>query len=333
MATTMENLATNGAPVTAPPPSPNITAKTLCLHLHFGFLGNSRRLASSKIVEKDAEDLLQSQSDLEAAPVVIDADKEVIRVTKKLFVSKPLTNIQRADSQMKNQVREVALASPFRSGFYLIPYAKVEEVTDWLVEYGPKRAELVKKFLAVYEEEKKASMDRLRGCGSTFDYPTAASVENQFAFEFHWVSFETPTKLREIKKEIFKMEAEKAANDIKTVTEEIIQMKRAQLLNLTNHLIERLTPDETGKPKRLHASAVTNVSEFLDSFDVMNVADDKELAKIAGDMKKLLAGVDPKTLKKDQDLKDMMKADFEKIKTQLDLLVVEGNTRAISLED
>ena len=70
------------------------------------------------------------------------------------------------------------------------------------------------------------------------------------------MTFDTPRRLKAISAEIFKQEAEKARAKLESVAGECQQAMRAGLLDLVEHLAERLTPGEDGKPKRLHETTV-----------------------------------------------------------------------------
>jgi hypothetical protein len=59
------------------------------------------------------------------------------------------------------------------------------------------------------------------------------------------------------------------------VASEVQQVMRAAMS--VQHLASRLTDGPDGKPVRLHKTAVTNLLEFLDTFDFRTVTHDQQL--------------------------------------------------------
>jgi hypothetical protein len=295
------------------PPNVSVMDKTVCISITFGCLGNTRKVSTSQ--------------------VEVDADKDFIHVSKSLIESKELGAIKSHDGHTMSWLKTIRLPSLFRTGVYLIPIPAIERVQAFLTNSQSKRTELVQAFLAVYEAQKADAEERLKGLYNPADYPSLARVEATFTFEWAWVSFATPGRLKEISADFFKAEQDKAAKQWTAATEEITLLLRSTASELVDHLVEVLTPGEDGKPKRFHATTVTKLNEFLENFSIRNVTDDKVLASIVDSAQKLLNGVDVKDLRENEAVRDGVHKSFELVKTCLDSLVTEGGSRKIQFED
>ena len=319
--------ATIPAPAIAPAPS-NLTDKTVCVNVSFGFLGNSKKVPATDIQERDDE----PEKGFEC-PVEVDADKTMVRVTKKLLESKELSAIHKVDSGLKGWLREHCLPSLFRGGIYLVPIALIQKVEAQLSAAAPKRAELVEAFLTVYEACRADAKERLKDLFDPKDYPAIEFVRAKFSFEWQYVTFSTPGKLKEISAEFFQQEQQKAEAHWKQATEEITLLLRGGMKDLVDHLLDRLTPGDNGKPKRLNKAAVENINEWLANFSLRNVTDDAALSKLVEEAKLLVAGADVKELRKNEAARDGLRKQFTAVKQQLDLLVEEAGSRKIVFED
>ncbi|MDE3220883.1 MAG: hypothetical protein KGO23_16100, partial [Nitrospirota bacterium] len=98
---------------------------------------------------------------------------------------------------------------------------------------------------------------------------------------------------------------------------------------LVTHLLDRLSGQEDGKPKKLMPSAINNLLGFLNEFDGQNVSKDSELEKLVAQLKNTLDGVTPKSLKKDSNYRSIVTTSLQSVKAQLDTLMVDRPTRRI----
>ena len=73
--------------------------------------------------------------------------------------------------------------------------------------------------------------------------------------------------------------------------------------------------------------------EFVDSFSKQNVANDEQLQDLVGQVRGILKGQDVASLRKDQDLRELVKERMESAKVILDTLVEDAPSRQIVLRD
>lgn len=298
-----------------PPPLPtlNITDKTCCVSISFGCVGNSRKVSTSQ--------------------VEVDTDKSLLAVSKKLLDSAELTAISKHDADTRSAVMAVSLPSLFKTGVYLVPIPAIEKVQQLLTDAQVKRLALIDVFMKAYKERKGQAEVRLKALFNPQDYPSPARVRAAFEFDWQWVSFSTPGKLKEISSEFFKQEQEKAAAHWQQATNEITLLLRTGLKDLVDHMVDRLTPSDDGKTKKFHSSTIENIKEFLANFSIRNVTDDSQLEMIVKSAQSLLSGIDAKTIRTNEAVRDSTKHGFELVKQCLDGLVIDAGSRKIILDD
>lgn len=278
-------------------PARDLSQTAVCLRVHLGALGNSRKVSSER--------------------VIVDADKQLIRVSKKLLDADELKNISRLDRELRSYLAGICL--PYEVGIHLLPFSFIETVDAKLQEMQQRRAGLVETFLCAYPDLCRQVALRLRKLYRPADYPPADYVQSKFTFSWHYLSFGAPGQLEEISRRIFLSEREKAAQAFV----DIQQALRTALAEMVEHLRERLTVNEDGKPKRLREPAVQKLKEFLGTFDLRNVTDDQALADQVQKARELLNGVDTEVIRNTETLRERIRAGMSEVGAQLDAMIID----------
>ncbi len=288
------------APILNVQSSDNELAKqTVFIKLHLGLLGNSRKVSSSR--------------------VEVDADKALIRVSKTLLDSPELQAIRTLDGDIRHFLYDMCL--PFEVGIHLLPLGLVETVDERLHEFKDKRGELVESFLSAYPRLCQEAAGRLRTLYNPTDYPPVDEVRSRFTFSWQYVSYGVPEQLREISAQFFQEEREKAVVAMSEARTEIQQVMRASLLEMVNHLRDRLGDLPDGKPQRLRESTLQKLRDFLGTFDLRNVVDDQELKEQVQKARELLEGVSTDALRNMPLVRAWVRDGMAQVAAQMDVLV------------
>lgn len=289
-----------GIPVTVSDAS-TLSDKTVFLKVRFGSLGNSRKVAG-----KDA--VLDT-----------DADKDLLKVSKTLLDSSELEAIKKADGKMRQFLYNTCL--PFDLGTQLLPVGLIETVQAKLTEFKAERESLVSGFVSAYPTLCDSASKRLGSLYNSFEYPGADTIRAKFIFDWQYVSFGVPGQLKGISAGLFKAEQEKAAETMKAAAEEITLLMRQTLYEMVSHLQDKLTPGSDGKTKILRETAVTHLQEFLNTFELRNVTDDKELSAIVQKTKALIHGTSAENLRNSEVFRDKIRAGMSGIADSLSGMV------------
>jgi len=272
---------------------------------------------------------------VDSARVNVDADKRRIKATKILLDCAELADITSLDGEVDDYMSREAVPAPFfRSGaVYAIPLAKVPRVEARLRDFATLRRTLVDRFRNAYPDRVRESDPALGEVFNLRDYPSVEDVAALFSFTWEYVEFGVPGNLRRVDEALFEDAVRKAEESVNQVRDEVAQVLRAQLLALVEHVQERLSGSEDGKPKAFRDSLVSNLGEFLDGFTLRNLTNDRQCETLVERLRKLLKGVDADALRSSDVVRSRVVAGIDKVKAKLDTLVVDRGSRDISFED
>lgn len=292
----------------------DILDKAMCLSLELGRLGVKRKISTSSINLDEG------------------VNEDLIHVSKDILDADSLKAITKLDGEIRTYINRKCLPSLFRSGIYLLPVDFLEQVYQRLEEFKEKREMLVATFVNEYEKLVEEAQTKLGKYFDPMNYPSLAKVRASFSMDVRLLSFSTPTKLQKINPAIFQREMEKAKESIAMATEELRTMWKASFQDLLNHMLDRLSVGENGKQKIFHASSLDKINDFLESFQTKNIVNDTELQELVGQAKQIMEGVSPEVLRKNDQVRDKVKEDFNQIKSKLDQFLVAKPKRVIKFE-
>jgi hypothetical protein len=86
-------------------------------------------------------------------------------------------------------------------------------------------------------------------------------------------------------------------------------------------MVTALTPSPDGKYKKFFESTLTNMKEFLCTFQDRNIIDDTELDGLVSKAKSILAGADVTKLRDGDSFKQMIANQMKEVKETLGTLV------------
>jgi hypothetical protein len=281
-----------------------------------GFVVESRRLGTRRKVN--------------SADIGTDADKSMLHVSKSILDSPELKAVEKIDGTIRRYLAEQCLPSNFRSGVYLLPINLVEDVDAKFIEFQAQRDTLVDAFVESYGKRRDEAESRLGSLFKAKDYPESDRIKGTFRLDGQYVTFDTPSSLKNIKAEIFKREREKADAQWTDALEQCRVLLRATMSELVGHIGERLTPKEDGKAKSFHGSMLSKLDKFMTSFADRNIADDEELAELVKEAKVVMTGVDVNALRKEEGLREALRGQMDQLKGKIDSMVIDKPSRAFS---
>lgn len=295
--------------------TPELSESTVILNLELGKITNRRRI----------------KSDHEA--ITTEIDRSMLHVGIDLFDAPELRACQNFQAQLKAKIKGYTVPSFFRGGMYLVKLEAVETVNRLIEEAKVEFVPLVEAFANVVEVRRDEAKLRLKGAFNPALYPTKEQIIGVYSIEHRWLTLATPSSLKKISIAFFEHERKKAEESLKTATEGITAMLAAEAKDLTEHLIERLTPDEEGKPKQIRKSVVGNISEFLATFNLRNIGTSEELNAQIDKIQKLITGVDTVDLRMNETLRTSVAEGFKDVAQALDKLIVEKPKRFMAGEE
>ena len=283
----------------------SLSSTTMFMRVRFSTLGNSKKIQGS------------------ASILNTDADTDKLGVSATLLDSPELVAIRQADTSLRKWLKNTCLPS-FDAGFMIVPNKLFKVTRAKLNDFKNNvRPALVEDFIKAYPELVKKSKAALGSLSEDDYYLSVDEARKAFDFEWYAVDFGVPGKLKKIDAEAYAEELEKAEAQIKNAAVEVTAVMRQACFELVNHLKERLEPGKEGKPKILKESAINNLKEFLNNFDLRNVTNDKALAGEVAKIKSLLNGTDAVSLRTSDEFRSKILKGMENVAGTLGTMVEE----------
>lgn len=284
----------------------SLVSKTVFLRVRYGSIGNSRKVSGAQVL-------------------TTDADVSLLRVSKTLLESPELEAIRKHDSQLRKWLGNTCL--PYDIGIQLLPVGLIQQAELKLTEHKHERDILIDAFVTAYPKIKIESQKQLGTLYVESEYPTVEEVKAKFRFDWQYITFGIPGQLQKINPELYKQEQDKAAAQLQEAAHEVVAVMRGTLYEMVNHLKDRLTPGADGKAKILKEPAINKLKEFLNTFDLRNVTDDKELAIEVQKVRSLLGGTTAAALRSSDEWREKIRKGMENVTESLGTMVEEKTGR------
>jgi uncharacterized phage infection (PIP) family protein YhgE len=294
--------------------NPTVAEQTVVLSLELGKVTNRRKINSN------------------TEAVETEIDRKMLHLSIDLFDAPEQRQCQKFLTALKAKINLYTVPSFFRGGMYLVKVEAVEHV-DILIEKAIEDFKpIVQAFADVIEQRRDESRARLKEAFDIKHYPSREQVMAGYSIDKRWMTLSTPQSLKQISASFFEREKSKAEAAIGAAYEEINKLLAAEAKELADHLIDRLTPGADGKPKVFRNSTVSNISEYLATFNLRNLGNSDDLNTQITKMRQLLQGVSPDSLRTNDTLKDSVTKSFKQVAEELDKLIIAAPTRMIDFQ-
>jgi len=295
-----------------------LTEPIVFIRLAFGLPGRTRQLTRGA----------------EAAADECGARRERINAVAKLFSSEAFSAIVTADNAAKSALLKLAIQIPtdFR-GAYILPRALLDRAEGLLNGARAERDSLVAKFIGggFYDIERDRAQRELGQAFNPADYPPADKLAEQFSMAWRYFALDVP---EDLPAEVRERETAKLQAEINQVAQDCRQALREGLAELVGHLVDRLTPAPDGRKKKLAATTVEGLREFLDTLSARDITGDSDIRRIGEQARAVLAGISVDDLRDSRGAADRIRAGLSEVGKQIGALVkTEGARRFDFSED
>jgi hypothetical protein len=221
-----------------------------------------------------------------------------------------------------------SLTLPFpEPGLRLIRQDSISAFDAKMESFRGELAEAVKTLNRQYSSLKAAAAERLGSLFNEGDYPS--SLDGLFAIEWDFPSVEPPDYLRELKPELYEQECQRVTARFEEAVQLAEEAFTVELSKLISHLTERLTGQDDAKPKVFRDSVVTNLTEFFERFQHLNVRSNEQLDELVERAKQIVGGREPQQLRDDEGLRNSISRQLSSVQSTLDGLLVDRPRRNI----
>jgi len=207
-------------------------------------------------------------------------------------------------------------------GYRLLPAHFYFELTTKMREFEQAFARQVEEFLAVYPSYIEQVRPELNGLFREEDYPSTDKLRNKFGVKLEVLPIPSGNDFRVTLSEEEQAIDENVRQSLQKGTEDLW----TRLKGVVAHMVERLNEPES----RFHASLVTNIGELVDLLPRLNVNQDEELNRFAGEIRDRLCGFTARDLKKNDILRAATANDAVQILAEIDGVMRERGQSAES---
>jgi hypothetical protein len=166
--------------------------------------------------------------------------------------------------------------------------------------------------------------------GDLFDASDySVSLSDEFELTWDYPATEPPDYLQSVAPEVYEAECRR----VRERFDEAVQIAEStfaeELSQLVSHLASRLSGDDDGKPKIFRDTAITNLREFFDRFEKLNINSDEQLEQLVARARGLLGGVRPEELREQESLRQRIASGLVRVEASLDGYLAERPRRNI----
>lgn len=294
-------------------PAARLRTEMLAMRLSFNWFGTRKSLSPAQ--KAIAAESFGAEGDY------LSAGKKLINTKDERF--KAVSSVRsRAVACFKGQ------SLPFpEPGVRLLRHDDLGSVTVQLTTLKQELDEAVTRLNEHYEELKSAARRRLGDLYCEGDYPE--TLAGLFDVTWDFPSVEPPPYLQQLSPELYRQECRR----VQARFDEAVGLAEAafldELAKLVDHLAERLSGQQDGRPKVFRDSAVTNLTEFFERFRSLNVNSNAELDELVERANRLMQGVEPQDLRDSGDLREHVTSQLAGLQSSLDGLLVDRPRRNI----
>lgn len=264
-----------------------------------------------------------------------ETDRRVLAIQKVLLVAPELEAIEHIDGQVRTYLGRASLPDDIlRRGWYLLATEMVEAVDARLAEYQMERQEKVALLKENYWNRIKEAEPRLKGMFNYSDYPDVEELDSAFSMEIDYrATIAVPDTLKGVGNGlIWQRQGKKMADQCQKIVADVEQGLIAYLEGFVSHLAARLGTQPDGKLMVFKDSSIERFREFVQNLPSMNITDNVLLNELGQQAQQLLEGLSPKLLRKNRTARDLVKNELEKLKEQVDPLIVPAKGRKFALK-
>ena len=169
--------------------------------------------------------------------------------------------------------------------------------------------------------------ERLGNLFDAGDY--APNLSDLFGLERDYPSCEPPSYLRSLSPQLYEAECQRMQSRFNDAVQMAEQAFADELSQLVSHLAERLSGDDDGSPKVFRDSAVTNLTEFFERFQRLNIRSDEQLDQLVEEARGVVGGLGPQDLRDQPAFRQHVANELTRVEASLEGWMVNRPRRNI----
>jgi len=263
----------------------------------------------------------QAADQFDAAAKFLSATKKLLDTEHPLFRS-----VTAVRGKVLQHWKDLTLPYP-EPGLRLIRQQDVGEFDRSMQRFRAELASAVTELDDAFLDLRSVARERLGQLFNASDYPV--SLKGEFAVTWEFPAVEPPNYLQQLNPALYEQQCQRVQSRFDEAVQLAEQAFLEELSKLVEHLSERLTGAEDGKPKVFRDSAVENLTEFFDRFRRLNIRSNEQLDTLVGDAQRILRGVGPQELRDRSSVRGRVASQLATVQASLDGVMVDRPRRSI----
>ncbi len=269
-----------------------------------------------------------SQDQNRQAAGTFAADTKSVSTSKKLFdTSHPAF---RAATAVKSQASDYwkSMTLPYvEPGMRLIRRRDVASFDVHMTSVRAELAEAVEQIEQAYDEMVERARVRLGDLFDPADY--SGNLREMFAIEWDYPSCDPPEYLLRVSPRLYYSECARVQKRFDEAVQVAEQAFADELSKLVGHLAERLAGESDGTPKVFRDSAVTNLLEFFERFQRLNIRSNEDLDRLVADARRIVRSVAPQDLRDRPNVREHVADQLSQVEASLGAWMTDRPRRSI----
>jgi len=269
-----------------------------------------------------------SQDQTRLAAGTFDADIKSVSATKKLFdTSHPA---MRAATAVRTQAVDYwkSQTLPYiEPGVRLLRRRDVAAFDDHMTSVSADLKNVIKDLEDHYGELISQARERLGNLFDPSDY--AASLDDLFAIQWEYPACDPPEYLLRLSPSLYYNECARVQTRFDEAVRLAEQAFATELGQLVSHLAERLSGGDGGSGRIFRDTAVTNLLDFFDRFQRLNIRSDEQLDRLVADARRVISGVRPQDLRDHAAMRQQVASELVRVEASLDGWMTDRPRRSI----
>ncbi len=269
-----------------------------------------------------------SQDQNRQAAGTFSADTKSLSTSKKLFDTRHPAF--RAATAVKSQASDYwkSVTLPYvEPGMRLIRRRDVASFDVHMTSVQAELAEAVNQIEQAYDEMIDQARVRLGDLFDPADY--SGNLRELFAIEWEYPSCDPPEYLLRVSPKLYYSECARVQRRFDESVKLAEQAFADELEQLVGHLAERLSGEDDGSPKVFRDSAVTNLLDFFDRFQRLNIHSDEQLDRLVADARSIVGGVVPQELRDQSNVRQRVATELSRVEASLEGWLTDRPRRSI----
>ena len=293
--------------------SNRLRSELAAMRLSFTWFGTRRSLSM--------EQRTQAANAFHAESKFLSAGKKLLDTSDPSF--RAVTSIK---TQATTYFKGMSMPYPEPS-IRLVPQDTLGDIDTKMRGFVAELSSAVAELDSHFDDLKFEARERLGDLYNEADYPL--SLEGLFEITWDFPSVEPPEYLRRLNPKLYESEC----NRVKSRFDEAVALAESafteELNKLVEHLADRLSGSDDGKPKVFRDTAIDNFNEFFDRFERLNIRSNEQLDDVVQQARSVLDGVRPQQLRDQDSLRTQIASGLSSVQASLDGLMIDRPRRNI----